>query len=714
MEDKISHLVDPATSENIIKRWYEDWQFYNERVINMMEKAGVLNPVTAQDWREMADYFPFYRVTEDVKGEKKYQAGENVFGSMTQAVGFRELRGGTTPVNMPMLEAMTLNLSASIQMSLRNIAQQRVVRDMVNLGLGKMLRPNQPNMEGQLIKFRINGAEVRAEIFDPLVYESLLPLDGTDFVRMVRSTFGMPATALRELVTRDPGFMLVNLMRDTLSAAVTSGSGVVPVVGTFKGLFDGVEKLEALGVVGGYDYSNDPDNILKHWDKLLRQRGINRDGKMHPLGMLTRMWDYVGRGTTASDAATRNAVWNKVYQDTGDIAEASMQAMEVINFGRHGRNTGMRVLTAVIPFLNARIQGVDVFWRAFTGRYSAKAHSKGRIAASALARASLLSGATMAYYLLVGDDDQYKEAPDFVKDNYWLFPTKSGVPFRLPIPFEVGLFFKTIPETVLARLMSGKDDYDIRTPREAKDTLKRGVVSTLEISPFQIQFMGPIMEAVTNYNSFTGRQVVPQYLMENKEAGAQSEVWTNELAKWIGEKWNISPMKAQHVMEGYAGTVGTYLLDMIDATMKTESVQGDKARLMPKRPWYEYPVIKRFFGKLNDKAFMQDAYELNREVNKVYSTYTSMLKEGRGDEAQAYIHNRQIMLGMRGNMANLKGQLDKMRKYRDLILRSDMSAEEKRREIDEIESQMNQVLREVMPVMEEMANMPFYDTYYRD
>lgn len=733
---EIDSLIDHKTGENIIKRWYKDWQFYNERVINMMERAGILNDETAQLWRDQADYYPFYRVAEGAEGPQWKKVGERVFGGMTKAVGLRKLRGGETPINLPLLDAMTLNMSAAIQMSLKNIAQQRITRDMVNLGLARTLNPGEGATQGGWkIDFRVDGKAASAEIFDPLVYQSMLPLEGTDFVATVRKTFGFPATALRELVTRDPGFMLVNLIRDTLSASVTSGAGLTPVLSTVKGLFDGIEKLESLGVVGGYDYSNDPDDIVKFWKRQLRKRGVNPDGNMDALGMFRRAWDFFGTGTTASDAATRNAVWNRVYQQTGDIAEASMQAMEVINFGRHGRNPLMRVMTAVIPFLNARIQGVDVFWRAFTGRYSAKRHNhRGLIAASALLRASILSSSTLAYFLLVGDDDQYKDAPGYVKDSYWLFPTKMGVPFRLPIPFEVGLFFKTIPEAVLARLMSGVDEstpglrgdlarmagaggkYDIRSGKEVKETLERGLGSTLEnpiVNPATVQFIGPLLEASMNFDTFTGRPIVPQYLMDGREAGAQGEVWTNEMAKWIGKKFNISPLKVEHVMEGYAGTIGTYFLNMIDASMKSEYMRGDNTHVMPERPWHDYGVIRRFFGKLNDRGLMQEAYELHRETKRVYDTYMNMHKEGRSDEAEAYIQNRQVLLGLKGSTEEVKKFLDEMREWRDLVLRSDLSGEEKRRQIDEIETQINEVLRQVVPELEEMADMPFFDTYYR-
>ncbi|MHC4361601.1 MAG: hypothetical protein ACYSTZ_02145, partial [Planctomycetota bacterium] len=425
VERMIQRFVDPATGENIIKRWYKDWQDFNEATITMMQKAGVLTEKTADLWREHADYYPFYKVS--TTGGQEFKMAEKVFGGMTASAQLTQLKGSADKINMDMMEAISLNLTAAVQMSMKNIAQQRIVRDMVQLGLARQYTGGRA--DGPLVEFRVNGEKQRYEIFDPLIYESMLPLDGSEMVAMIRNTFGLPATALRELITRSPGFMMVNLLRDSLSAYATSGASLVPIFSTAKGLFDGVERLEKMGVVGGYDYGNDPHDMKKFWSKVLKQSGVNPDGTLHAPNMFMRLWDWAGAGTTASDAATRNAVFDDVFAKTGNLAEASFQAMEVINFGRRGRNPIFRSIGAMVPFLNARFQGLDVFLRAYTGRYTAnKELNRMQATMSAVSRGALLTSMTALYYWLVSDDDQYKNASDYAKDNSWILPTPWGVP----------------------------------------------------------------------------------------------------------------------------------------------------------------------------------------------------------------------------------------------------------------------------------------------
>ncbi len=156
--------------------------------------------------------------------------------------------------------------------------------------------------------------------------------------------------------------------------------------------------------------------------------------------MFSTVWRWAGNATTLSDAATRNAVYNDVLARTGNEAEAAFQAMEVINFSRRGAHPLARVITAAIPFLNARFQGLDVFVRAAGGNYSAVKNPRGKTFQKFATRALLLSAMSGIYYMLVSDDDQYKEQSDEVRDNNWLLPTPLGAcpsafPYRLRLAF---------------------------------------------------------------------------------------------------------------------------------------------------------------------------------------------------------------------------------------------------------------------------------------
>jgi hypothetical protein len=701
---EILAAVDALTDVNgynPVTEWHDVWQAYNNKTIDFLKATGILNDETADQWQKSA-YVPFYRQAQGDKNVPKVATG--VFGDLTHLSSFKEYKGSEKAVDIGLIESISLNLSAAIEMGMRNVAQQRIARDMQALGLARQVGLKQSVPNG--VKFKVNGNPVQFEIDDNLIYSSMETLGGGVVTDILTKTLGFPSMVLRETITRDPGFMIANLMRDTFSTFVTSGSNFIPVIDSLRGLGDGMERLERVGVVGGYDYSRDPDDVVKFFADESNRRGIGPDGKRGgPLGMFTTLWRWAGEATTASDAATRNAVYNDVLARTGNEAEAAFQAMEIINFSRRGAHPLARVITAAIPFLNARFQGLDVFARAASGNYSAVRNPRGKTLQKFATRALLLSGISGIYYMLVSDDDQYKEQSDEVRDNNWLLPTSAGVPVKIPIPFEVGLLFKTVPETIMAATIGEK------TAPEVRETITRGIVSTLEINPLGAQAVAPIVEASLNHNFFTGRAIVPYYIDQKITGGLQDSAGTTEMGKYIGQALNISPMKVDHVMFGYTGTIGGYVLNLIDRGMKSEFVQGEDAPLPPSKNVFEFPLWRRFFGQKEGSGLREDAYQLYDEITTVVNTVNRLKKDGRAEDLEAYLASRRHLYDLKDPVYSVKRKLDAVRDQKRKVINSSLDPDLKREMIDDLDAQLNEYLK-VVTRLKEAADLPFIETTF--
>ena len=693
--DAVEALTD-ADGYNPVTTWHEVWSAYNNRTIDFLKATGILNDQTADIWRG-SSYIPFYRtgVSEDALPK----VASNVFGDLTRMSEFRAYQGSDKAVDVGLIESVVLNLSTAIDMGMKNVAQQRITRDMQNMGLARQVKSEGAIPKGMnAIDFKVNGKKTRFEIDDNLIYDSMTSLPSGTVEQLATKYLGMPSNFLRELVTRDPGFMMANMLRDTLSTWTTSGASFVPVFDTFKGLGDGVERLEKLGVLGGYDFSLDKQDIVKFYEA----ENERRTESMNPLNMFTRIWDWAGKATTLSDAATRNAVYNDVLARTGNEAEAAFQAMEIINFARRGSHPLARVLVAAIPFLNARFQGLDVFVRAAAGNYSTRKDQPASMGQLKLAyRGGILAGLTTLYYLLVSDEDWYNEQDDYVREMNWLAPTESGVPIKFPIPFEVGLLYKTIPEAILASTIGNQSD------RELRQTLQRGLVSTLEVNPLGVQAIAPLVEASLNHNFLTGRPVVPYYV-DKITTGLQGNANTTQMATDIGKVLPISPLKIDHVARGYTGTIGSYLILTADSLYRTVTGAEDKR---PARNIFEFPLWKRFFASKEGTGLRSDAYDLSNDITEVTSTINSLRKAGRIDELEAYIASRQNLLDIKQPVTVLKGRLDRARQQKERIKSSDMDENTKRQMLDDIDADLNQYLK-VVPRLKELADAPFIQTTF--
>ena len=693
--DAVDALTD-ADGYNPVKKWHEVWSAYNNRTIDFLKATGILNEQTADIWRA-SSYIPFYRtgVSEDALPK----VASNVFGDLTRMSEFRAYQGSDKAVDVGLIESVVLNLSTAIDMGMKNITQQRITRDMQRMGLARQIRAKGVIPKGvNAIDFKVNGNKVRFEIDDNLIFDSMTTQGAGTVEQLATKYLGMPSNVLRELVTRDPGFMMANMMRDTLSTWTTSGASFVPVIDTVKGLSDGVERLEKLGVVGGYDFSIDKQDIVKFYEA----ENKRRTEQMNPLNMFTRIWDWAGKATTASDAATRNAVYNDVLARTGNEAEAAFQAMEIINFARRGSHPLVRVLVAAIPFLNARFQGLDVFVRAASGNYSTRRDQPPAMGQLKLAyRGGILAGLTALYYLLVSDEDWYNEQDDYVREMNWLAPTDSGVPIKFPIPFEVGLLFKTIPEAILASTIGDQSD------RELRQTLQRGIVSTLEVNPLGVQAISPLVEASLNHSFLTGRPIVPYYV-DKMTPGLTGNANTSQIATDIAKVIPISPLKIDHVMSGYTGTIGAYIITATDSLYRTATGADDKR---PAKNMYEFPLWRRFFASKEGSGLRSDAYDLYNDVNEVIVTMNSLRKDGRIDELNAYLASRQHLLQLKEPVYTLKRQLDNVRQQKRRIIASDMDDEAKRTIIDDLDANLNEYLK-VVPRLKELADAPFIQTTF--
>ena len=495
------------------------------------------------------------------------------------------------------------------------------------------------------------------------------------------------------------------------------GEGFTPVIDTVKNMFADMSDLERFGVIGGYDFQNDEGSIVQLMNRARRQQGLTPDNGMNPEDAFYKLWDGLGALTTKSDGATRLAVYDAVYNDMKKRgfneaeaqSEGAYQALEIINFGRRGLSPVFRIITAAIPFMNARIQGLDVLYRSATGKYSAidkleqgetLQDLQNKIMRKFGLRASMMIGATLLYYLMVSDTDEYKAVKREVRDDNWIIPFIPGYPTKIPIPFEVGMLFKAIPERLIDMAM-GEDAVE-KAPGKS---IWRQFGTSAEV-PFiggdiGIQAHKPLFEAVINRNSFTNTEIVTYYKLKEHPA-YQARQSTNEVARVLGEALNISPMKIEHVLTGYTGTLGGYVLDIMDVFAR--SITGTP--IMPPNI-NDIPVIKRLFVDLDRSGGLQQQfYELRFEVDRAVATLNDLKKQKRFDEVAAYREHNKGTFQVKGQIRALERYMDNWRKKRDnLLRRTDVSPLMKSDMIRDMELSRDKRLA-VVPALRQKADVP--------
>ena len=700
---------------------YNNYQNWNNQLITFAENKGLLDPQQARLWREHSAYYPFYRKMVD---EENILGPRIAAGSLPNNPLSIQITGSENPLDVDPIEAIARNSLSILTAALKNDGTSKLLRDLQAIGSAKKLEsPDEIKRASQNRIFVFeNGQKTFYSLDDPELFYGLQAVGGmnTDFITKI---LAMPASILRDTVTRDPGFVVVNILRDTLSSAVTSGApigadGFRPVIDSFKNMFEDMENLEKFGVLGGYDFQNDEGTVKQFIDRSMRQEGLMPDNSASAQDMFFKLWDGLGALTTKSDGATRKAVYDAVYKDlikrnyteAQAQSEAAYQALEIINFGRRGLSPMFRTITAAIPFLNARIQGLDVLFRSFTGKYSAveklqegetREDVRKRILKTAITRGGFLMALTAMYYMMVSDDEEYKNLRREVRDDNWIIPLVDGIPaLKIPIPFEVGMIFKTFPERFIDEFMGREIEPEPLT------SVKRQLGTSAKIPFFDaglgFQLLKPVAEVYQNRNTFTNTEIIPYY-QQKLESGLQSRRSTNELLRVIGETLNVSPAKLEHLFRGYTGTLGGYVLDVADVTAR--GVTGTP--LIPPN-LNSIPVLRRLLQDIDRSGggLQQQFYELRSEVDTAVQTMNKLRKDERFDEYSAYRSNMQGILNVKGQVRSIERYMDNYRKRRDRLLkRTDISPTAKGELLKQMELERDRRLA-IVPELRDRANIP--------
>jgi len=673
----------------------KDWIKYNDGLVKYQVDTGVLSPERAAEYTRYADYIPFYR-----QFEGQDTLGPKIFQSISGVKPPKKLKGIKEGQEAPLadfLETLVRNTQAAVQAGMKNVAAQRAVGIAVKLDEAVALK-EQTSRPGTVTVLE-NGKPVSYEVADQLFVDAIKSLNIPELPFL--SILSAPANALRNLVTKDPGFMMANLMRDSLSAWVTSGHKMTPVASTISNFASAIGgkdpaflALKRAGVIGGYEFAQDVETSGELIGKRLRRATGTQTGVEKGLRPFNSLWEGLERGTEASDAATRMAVYKSVMEKTGNEAEAISRAMEVMNFNRKGNLAIVRILTAAVPFLNARMQGLDVFYRAGISPtfrrlvFGEKATDQQKaLQKTFFIRGATLTALTTMYWMLTHDDEEYKRQEQEVRDNNWIFPS---VGIRVPIPFEVGVLFKVVPERILE--YSFGDD----TGKDLSESMGRALKSTFAFNPIPQTFL-PLEEARTNYSFFTGRPIVGQG-MEGVAPEFQVGPSTTKIAQAIGNNLGVSPMKVDHVIQGYTGTMGMYLVDAIDSILSS----NDASPKADKR-FEQMPVIKRFAVDKAAKGTVSAYYDLKNSVDEVVRTVNLLERTGKMEDIEAYMTKNAPMFAAQDYVKAIESEMKGLREALVQVRSSDMTGAEKKDAISELTEAQNQLTAQIKLFKKEIS-----------
>lgn len=714
---------------------FRKWQAFNKAMLDMAESAGLINAEQRALW-ERSDYIPFYRTEVDkVIGPKRGNPGV-----ANQRSPVSRLFGGESKLNPP-IENMVMNMTSLVDRSFKNLAARKVVALALEAGamtrekydwrkdqvtpedaarelerIGVQVTGMTPQQHAQMLNFwrmqaptdpdvisvMVGGKPQFFRVHDPMLLQSLTSMTPQQLTGVL-GIFRAAKRLLTEAITIDPAFMAANGLRDTLAAYVTTGQkGFRPFVDSLRGFRKALDeddpiKLDIMANGGGLAgfYGTSPEDARKYIERHVGRLGV--ESIMDTPRKLWEGWHKIGQ---ASEGANRIAIAEAVKKNGGSEAEQAFQGMDLLDFGMRGASATMRILIETIPFLNARVQGLYRLGR------GAKENPK-----AFLLRGSIIAAASLALLAENWDNPEYEKLEDWDKDTYWHLWV-DGVHLRLPKPFEVGALFGTIPER-MARAYFGKEDM-----QAAWKATKFMLHSTFQID--MPQLFAPLVEQWANRDTFTGRAIVgadleklPAWMQYRPDTSATAVETGAALNKVLPKELESlsSPERIEHLVGGYFGTLGMYLLTLSDQAVR---LAGD----YPSNPTLridDIPVVKRFIraDPQRNTRFLTEFYDLKNEVDKTASAVRELGKRGETDDAEKYVEERAGDLAAAKVLDKAAKAMTKLRLSEQSIMRDrQMTPAQKRKAIDEITTDRNAMAEEfvgyakTLRVMNGIANAP--------
>jgi len=654
-------------------------------MVNNMVKVGRLSAEEGKLWREVVGYVPFDR--ETIEGvAANFNKAKKISGKGLAQLGkLPELVGSLNRPVGNVFDNYLNTLGWMVGQTLKSDANLLTLRSLEDIGYAKYLgRSNQG-------KANVVGAYVDGEMmywsvpskYDVMAFKDLNP-PKAGWIRAM----GAFSNVLRKTVTILPPFALKQVTDDVQRAMLTSGvrnpAALIWMSLTnfpklafaeLRGIQHPIVKeFGRLGLTGEYDFEagKPADSLLK--DLGYRERTVLGSSK---LGALIHRLDGI---TRASDLAVRKAIYDQTMKESGDALLAQTRAREFINFRRRGANQFVTDMVTVIPFFNAYIQGMDVLYRAASGKDSSSSVDRAQARQMFWSRAGTVFMLSSLYALGKDDEDEdYKEMDLRTRDSNWIFP--GG--YKLPVPGELGALFKVIPERIV-EYMKRQGTPEEQTAWEATRTTLSYMFEQYVGRAVPIpQAIKPVLEAWANKSFLTGRDL-EGYHHKAMDPSMRVSEQTSELAKAIAVfsrdeiGVEVSPIMIDNALRGYFGSSAAMLTMVTDSLLNPTRVD---------RPLHKYALLSNYLYDPVGTRRMTEFYEEREKVGKANNTLRELMKTDL-DRAEKYAEEHANELMMESAINSTLEQLERTRAYRKYLNSpegaNDMSKEDREADLKEV------------------------------
>ena len=710
--------IDGKPRIDVYKQVQKDMNALNRSVLDIAFKQGIIDREAYNRFAADINFIPFYKEMEsgDIQGaatasglsnqyfSKQLEGGEKAFGDLME----NTLRNWSHILSAAMKnKAANVTMDAAMKMgaAFPNLKANLEWRDgkVYHSKTGALvgdgsLKPQYTTYKAGSVKTMRDGIPTYFDVQDPLLLDSIMSIGylgpKSKFLDVARDFKNI----LQAGVTLSPAFKVRNLIRDSVQAAAISPLGLNIAGNVLQGINltkkDNPDYISALAGGGIFNFGTSQEGDQAKMVKRLIKAGVDSnniwDTEAKISAGMSKAWKAYQDWGNKSEAANRMALYKQLRDKGLSHLEASFQARDLLDFSMQGSWPALRLVTQVVPFLNARVQGLyklgrdgiiptsRVIYNSVTGQ-PIDATDKQKAQQFSIVTGAVVM-ASMMLYLTFKDDDEFKKREQWDRDNFWWFRLPGmEAAVRIPKPFEIGAF-----GTLAERLTEQIADQGAEG-RVFEQSLKRMLTDTFAINPMP-QMFKPLVDLYANKDSFTGAPIETAG-MERLSKAERIASGTSPLAialskvsnVFLPESMETSPVQADYAIKAYLGWLGA----TISATSHYAVMPFSKGAY-PDHNWTE--TISMGFVKTlpaTQSGYVTSFYENMKIIEQSYADMRHYAEIGESDKVQQIIEEQGDKIAMAKFYDKTSKDMSKIRQAINVIQNDDtMSGAAKREEID--------------------------------
>jgi hypothetical protein len=708
--------IDGKPRLEVYQQVQKDMNMLNRSVLKIARDAGLIDEKGYERFASDLFYVPFYKVMEDGDLQNASTAS-----GLTSQYFSKELKGGEKPFG-DLMENTIRNWSHILSAAMKNQAASQTINDAMKLdavepnlklqyifkdgkvynrATGKMVgdgsvKPEMTEQEKGAIKVMQDGRPTYYNVQDPLLLESISAIGymgpKSKFLDVARDFKNL----LQFGVTLSPAFKVRNLFRDSVQAIAISDLKKNPFANVVEGWAasdkDNPAHISALAGGAIFNFGSAYEGDQAKSIRRLLERGVPADTILDTDEKIKRglrmAWDKYQEWGNKSEAANRIALYNQLKEKGMSHLEASFYARDLLDFSMQGAWPAFRLVTQVVPFLNARIQGLyklgkdginptyRVLYNSATGKEIDASDKKKAQQFSIVSLSVAL--ASLALYAAFKDDEEFQKREDWDRDNFWWFKL-PGMQYalRVPKPFEIGAFGTLAERTAEQIFDKGAEG------KQFKDSLLRMATDTFAVN--YPQFIKPLIDLYANKDSFTGAPIESAGMERLSKQERKTET-TSPLAIALGGLTSIageglSPVQMDYAIKAYFGWLGGTVADFSHyATMPFRDGAYPDRRMIE-------TVSAGFIKELpaTQSRMVTAFYKNNKEISQAYADMRHYAELGDSEKVMKILEKNRDKIALAKFYDHMTKEMSKVRQQINIIMEDKtMSGAAKKEEIDRL------------------------------